>query len=382
MNVDIRTILMLAFFLGLYGGINFYFFFRARSVFPFPGGISIVLLGILILLVLAPIIVRVLESCHFEYAARIASLIGYIWMAFVFLFFFLHVSMELIRMIHWLLLPGAGNTQIQAGIFFIAACLAAGLVIHGYIEAQRIRVQNLTISANETLLPDGKLRIVQISDVHVGILNRNSRLTPILERVRAANPDILVSTGDLLDGELDNIMKDATRFASLPSKYGKFAILGNHEYYAGLDRSIEFTQAAGFTILRDDVVRVAGITVLGSDDITGRRFAETGKRKGFKKAQSAKRDGFVLLLKHQPHIDPSANFHLMLSGHTHGGQLYPFGLLVKIYFPHLYGLMEISPDKFLYISRGAGTWGPPVRIFAPPEITVIDLVGKKQPESG
>lgn len=377
MNVDIRTILMLAVFLGLYGGINFYFFSRARSAFHFPGGISIVLLGILILLVLTPIIVRVLEAYHFEYAARMASMIGYIWMAFIFLFFFLHVSMELIRLIHRLLVPAAGKTQIQAGIFFIAACLAIGLVIHGYIDAQCIRIRNLTISTNEPLLPDGKLRIVQISDVHVGILNRNSRLTPILESVRVTNPDILVSTGDLLDGELDNIMKDAARFAALPAKYGKFAILGNHEYYAGLDRSIEFTKAAGFTILRDDVVRVAGITILGSDDITGRRFAETGKREGLKKAQSEKHNGFVLLLKHQPHIDPSANFHLMLSGHTHGGQIYPFGLLVKIYFPHLHGLIEILPNKLLYISRGAGTWGPPVRIFAPPEITVIDLIGKK-----
>lgn len=378
MNVDIRTILFLAVFLGLYGGINCYFLFRAKSILHFSGIFQGLLLGLLILLILAPIIVRMLESWHFEYAARMASLIGYIWMAFVFLFFFLHISMELIRLIHGLLVPAAGKTQIQAEIFFIAACLSAGLVIYGYFDAQRIRIKNLQISINEPLLPDGKLRIVQISDVHVGILNRNSRLTPVLESVRVTNPDILVSTGDLLDGELDNIMNDAARFAALPAKYGKFAILGNHEYYAGLDRSIEFTRAAGFTILRDDVARVAEITIFGSDDITGRRFAETGKRENFKKAQSEKRDGFVLLLKHQPHIDPSANFHLMLSGHTHGGQLYPFGLLVKIYFPHLSGMVELAPNKRLYISRGAGTWGPPVRIFAPPEITVIDLIGKKQ----
>ena len=128
--------------------------------------------------------------------------------------------------------------------------------------------------------------------------------------------------------------------------------------------------------MRDDIAQAAGLTILGSDDITGRPFAETGKREGFKKALNEKRDGFVLLLKHQPHVDQNANFHLMLSGHTHGGQLFPFGFIVKIYFPHLYGLRELTPHKLLYVSRGAGTWGPPVRTFAPPEITVIDLINK------
>lgn len=370
--------MILAIFLALYGGINFYFFSRARNLFHFSGIVSGLLLAILLVLVLTPIIVRVLESCHFEYVARVASFIGYIWMAFVFLFFFLHISLELFRLIYGLLAGAAGKRQIQTVIFLAAACISAGLVIYGYIDAQRLRIKNLQISIDEPLFPDGRLRIVQISDVHVGIMIRNSRLTPILESIRQTNPDILVSTGDLLDGELDNIMKDAAHFASLPARYGKFAVLGNHEYYAGLDRSIEFTRAAGFKILRDDTVHTAGITILGADDITGRRFAQTGKREAFKKSLSEKRKSFTLLLKHQPHVDPNANFHLMLSGHTHGGQLYPFGLLVKIYFPHISGLVEISPNKRLYVSNGIGTWGPPVRIFAPPEITVIDLIGKKQ----
>jgi predicted MPP superfamily phosphohydrolase len=336
------------------------------------------ILILILLLIIAPVLVRVAESFHLEPLARTIACIGYIWMAFVFFFFFLSVSLELIRALHKLIDPSASVVMLKTASFWLSVILSFVLVVYGYIDAGRIRVKHLEIKTQQALPENGKLRIVQISDVHVGIIIRGGGLTPILEAVKQANPDILVSTGDLLDGELDNIMKDAAQFAAIQTKYGKFAVLGNHEYYAGLDRSLEFTKAAGFDLLRDDVRHAAGITIFGEDDITGRRSGNTGKRESFKKAMSQQHDGFVLLLKHQPHIQPGANFNLQLSGHTHGGQLFPFGLLVKIYFPKIYGLHNLDESKLMYISRGTGTWGPPVRVFAPPEITVIDLIGKKK----
>jgi len=371
-------ILFLLTFLCLYGGINFYFFFQARSILHFSGVLQGMLLCLLVLLIIAPILVRLAESFHLEQLARTVAYVGYVWMAFVFIFFFLSISFEAIRVVHKLIDPSTSVATLKALTFSLAAFLSLILVVYGYIDAQRIRVNHLEIMTQEVLPESGKLRIVQISDVHVGIILRKENLAPMLEHVRQANPDILVSTGDLLDGELDNIMQDAAQFNAIPTKYGKFAVLGNHEYYAGLRRCIEFTKAAGFDLLQDDVRLVAGITILGEDDITGRRSGQSGKRASFEKALTEKRDGFVLLLKHQPYIDKEANFNLQLSGHTHGGQLYPFGLITKLFFPKIYGLHELAQNKLLYVSRGAGTWGPPVRVFAPPEITVIDLIGKKQ----
>jgi hypothetical protein len=376
--MEIRMILFLLTFLCLYGGINFYFFFRARSVLHFSGALQALLLVLLIFLILAPVVVRTLESLHCEQAARFVACTGYVWMAFVFLFFFLSVSLELVRFLHKLIVPETGTMALKAVTFGLSVLLSTGLVVYGCIDAQRVRVKTLQIPTEQILPGEGKLRIVQISDVHVGIIIRNDRLTPILEKVREAKPDILVSTGDLLDGELDNIMTDAERFAAIPAPAGKFAVLGNHEYYAGVSRSIEFTEAAGFQILRDDVTQAAGLTIFGEDDITGRKPGATPKSAAFLKALAEKQNGFVLLLKHQPHIREKANFNLQLSGHTHGGQLFPFGFIVKLYFPRIYGLHTLAENKLLYISRGTGTWGPPVRIFAPPEITVIDLIGKKQ----
>lgn len=376
--MEIRMILFLLTFLCLYGGINFYFFFRARSVLHFSGALQALLLVLLIFLILAPVVVRTLESLHCEQAARFVACTGYVWMAFVFLFFFLSVSLELVRFLHKLIVPETGTMALKAVTFGLSVLLSTGLVVYGCIDAQRVRVRTLQIPTEQILPGEGKLRIVQISDVHVGIIIRNDRLTPILEKVREAKPDMLVSTGDLLDGELDNIMADAERFAAIETPAGKFAVLGNHEYYAGVSRSIEFTEAAGFQILRDDVTQAAGLTIFGEDDITGRKPGATPKSAAFLKALAEKQNGFVLLLKHQPHIREKANFNLQLSGHTHGGQLFPFGFIVKLYFPRIYGLHTLAENKLLYISRGTGTWGPPVRIFAPPEITVIDLIGKKQ----
>ncbi len=370
-------ILFLLTFLCLYSGINFYFFFRARGIFHFSGVLQGLLLCLLILLIIAPILVRIIESFHLEQLARTVAYIGYVWMAFVFLFFFLSISFELIRVVHKLIEPSTSIVTLKTITFGMATFLSFVLVVYGYIDAQKIRVKHLEIMTQQVLPESGKLRIAQISDVHVGIILRKKSLEPILERIREAHPDILVSTGDLLDGELDNIMQDAAQFDAIQPKYGKFAVLGNHEYYAGLKRSIEFTKAAGFEFLRDDVTQAAGIMIFGEDDITSRRSGRTEKGEAFQRALAEKREGFVLLLKHQPYINERAKFNLQLSGHTHGGQLFPFGLITKLYFPKNYGLHELAEGKLLYVSRGAGTWGPPVRIFAPPEITVIDLIGKK-----
>ena len=374
--MGLSMILFLLTFLTLYGGINFYFFFRAQSLFHLAGISQGVFFLFTTLMILAPILLRVFEALHWEQMARGLAYIGYVWMAFVFLFFFLSVSLELIRAIHKLFVPSAATRTLKALTFGVSVCAAAVLVAYGYVEAQTVRVKHLEIETDKSL-PEGKLRLVQISDVHVGMIIGEKRLGPILEKVSEAKPDLLVSTGDLLDGELDNIMHHARLFADLQPKYGKIAILGNHEYFAGLDRSLEFTRAAGFRLLRDDVVQVAGITIFGADDATGLRFGGSRRSTGFKEALAEKRDDFVLYLKHQPRVDRGAHFDLMLSGHTHGGQLWPFRFIVRLFFPRDYGLHRLDGTQWLYISRGTGTWGPPVRIFAPPEITVIDLVGKK-----
>jgi uncharacterized protein len=376
--MEAGMIIFLLTFLCLYGGINFYAFARARSIFHFSGIVQIILIVLLILLVLAPILIRIAESLHMEELAKTIAYIGYLWMAFVFLFFFLSVSLDIIRYLTMFFYPGAKNLPLNTIFGGVAVVLSFVLVVYGYWDAQRIRIKKLEIQTEHFLPNNGKIRIVQISDVHVGLIIRQERLQKLIDIVQQAKPDILVSTGDLLDGERDNVMAEAQRFVSINPPLGKYAIMGNHEYYAGIKNSLEFTSQAGFEVLRDEVRKVAGISIFGADDITGTRMGTAKDNRAFTELLSSGSDrGFVLLLRHQPFVKENENFNLQLSGHTHGGQLLPFRLITHLFFPKDYGYFELGQNKLLYVSRGTGTWGPPVRVFAPPEITVIDLIGKK-----
>jgi uncharacterized protein len=167
-------------------------------------------------------------------------------------------------------------------------------------------------------------------------------------------------------------------FEQIKPKFGKFAITGNHEYYAGIEKSLQFTRAAGFDVLLDEAREVAGINIVGIDDITGRRAGIVNENSRSTKTMPViSNDKFILLLKHQPYVNEADKFNLQLSGHTHGGQIFPFRLITGLFFKNNYGYYQLGQNRAIYVSRGAGTWGPPVRILAPPEITVIDLFGSK-----
>ena len=376
--MELGMIIFLLTFFCLYGGINFYAFARARSIFHFPGAVQLILIVLLVLLILAPVMVRLAENLHLEESAKAIAYIGYLWMAFVFLFFFLSISLDIIRYLAVFFYPGAKSIPLKTIFFGTAVFLSLVLVVYGFWDAQRIRIKMLEVQTEHVLANDGRIRIVQISDVHVGLIIRGERLHTLLDAVRQANPDILVSTGDLLDGELDNVMPEAEKFVPIRPAFGKYAIMGNHEYYAGIERSLAFTKKAGFEVLRDEVRQVAGISIFGADDITVARFGLRKDKHAFDEllASNSSRS-FVLLLKHQPFVNEKENFNLQLSGHTHGGQIFPFRFITHLIFPKDYGYFELGKNKLLYVSRGTGTWGPPARIFAPPEITIIDIIGKK-----
>ena len=246
----------------------------------------------------------------------------------------------------------------------------------GYYEARTIRTE--TVAIRSTKIPEeiGTLTIAQISDVHLGLIVRHKRLKRILNAVRRTNPDILVSTGDLVDGQIDNLTQLAELLQTVNPPYGKFAITGNHEFYAGLDQALHFVQTSGFTVLRGETYDVAGIiTVVGIDDPTGKRF---GLYRGVSESTLLSHNPdkkFVLLLKHMPTVSKEALglFDLQLSGHTHKGQIFPFNLITRLFFPHHTGLIPLSHGSQLYVSRGSGTWGPPIRFLSPPEVTIIKL---------
>ncbi|MDR3265769.1 MAG: metallophosphoesterase [Synergistaceae bacterium] len=237
-------------------------------------------------------------------------------------------------------------------------------VIYGFYEAWDVREVNFSVHSSKLPRNVESLRIVQISDIHLGGLYSIGHLRRVMEMVRAAKPDIFVVTGDLVDGNMASRGAEAALIADHGAKYGAFAIVGNHEYYNGLEQAVEFMERAGLTVLYDRMVDVAGIAIVGLDDLTTVWPAEV----------TSPRDSFVLLLRHRPHVIKTSRgkFDLQLSGHTHGGQLWPLGLLSQRVHGYVQGLSK-QGESYVYVSNGTGFWGPPMRLLTPPEVTVIDL---------
>jgi hypothetical protein len=261
--------------------------------------------------------------------------------------------------------------------FSVILILCIITTTYSYFEALHIRADHLVIKTPKIPKKLGRLRIAQISDVHLGIIVQRERLRRILDKVKEANPDILVSTGDLLDGQIADISGLAGMLREVSPRYGKFAVTGNHEFYVGLEHSLDFMKQAGFTVLCGEAVKIKGAVILvGVDDAALSR--RTPRESVPEEALLSKLpgNGFKILLKHRPvvHNDSIGRFDLQLSGHTHNGQILPFKIFSKLFYPHNSGFIDLGTGSFMYVNRGSGTWGPPMRFLAPPEVTVIDLV--------
>lgn len=377
-------ILFLLTFFFLYGGLHLYFFLRLRAAFSLPVGLQITVGPLLLLLLVSPLLVRMAERQGYEAATCIMAYTGYLWMGFIFLFFVVSVCLDLYRLAVFLN-ERIGHQDLShlfppARIIFLGPLVIAIILnVYGYYEAMSVRPEHLVIKTAKLPAQVEKFRIVQISDLHIGMIVRDGRLKRFLAAVEAAAPDVLVSTGDLVDGQLDNLYEALARLKNVPVKYGKFAVTGNHEFFAGVTRAVEFTEKAGFTVLRGEGVNVAGIVnIAGVDDpaVTGRGGGKQVREAEF--LSSLPPGVFTVLLKHQPVADPDAEekFDLQLSGHTHRGQIFPFNMVTKFVYYYHSGDFYLPDGARLHVSRGTGTWGPPVRLLAPPEITVIDLVRK------
>jgi len=285
-------------------------------------------------------------------------------------------------LLHYLARNLSGNllanlTLTPRGYVLLSISLSLIIMMYGYVEALNIRIETITIKTDKLPANVETIRIAQISDVHLGLIVGKSRLNRILEKVRIARPDILVSTGDLVDGLMDDPESLTTMLKNIPTRYGKFAIVGNHEFYAGLKRALAFTEKAGFTVLRGRGLTVKDtINIAGVDDPARGPYRSKHMVLEKEVLQKLPREKFTLFLKHQPVVSKASLglFDLQLSGHTHKGQIFPFSLMTRLFYRMHTGLSRLNNNSRLYVSRGSGTWGPPIRFLAPPEVSIIDLV--------
>lgn len=373
--------LFLLSFLVLYGGMHLYFVVKVRYAFNFGPWMFIPLVVFMLIMVFAPFIVRISEKADMEWLALPMAHAGYLWMGIIFLFFCCSFLLDLGRLVVYLVGLASGKNlssivsihTLQFGVALSCAVLIAG---YGYFEARNIGAEHVVIETEK--LPPGmeSLRIAQISDLHLGLIVREGLLGQVIEKVKEMNPHVLVATGDILDGQTDSLRGIAALIKEVEPRLGKFAVTGNHEFYAGIENFMAFADMTGFRVLRGEEFTITdAVTIAGVDDIAGKPYRLYKGVDEKELLSKVDRSRFVVLLKHRPIINEGALglFDLQLSGHTHNGQIFPFKYVTRLFFSYATGYYPLKREAHLYVSRGTGTWGPPIRFLSPPEVTLIEL---------
>lgn len=215
--------------------------------------------------------------------------------------------------------------------------------------------------------------IVQISDMHIGGLIDKEFVTKYVTIINSLQPDLIAITGDLCDAHIDSIKEAINELRHLKSRYGTYYVVGNHEYFHSIEPTIAYIKTLGIHVLENSSVRINDFYIAGVYDLFGYR-ANTHLPDIHKAMKDVPQDAPVLLLAHQPkYIDFLEGYSpaLILSGHTHGGQIWPFGYLVSLAQPYLKGLHPLGDNRHIYVNSGIGFWGPPMRLGSQAEITCI-----------
>jgi hypothetical protein len=265
----------------------------------------------------------------------------------------------------------------RAAVVALAATAAAAAGVRAALRPPAVRRVVVALARWPRAL-DG-FRIVQVSDVHIGPLLDRRFAAAVVTRVNALAPDLVAVTGDLVDGSVAALADEVAPFAGLAARHGVFFVTGNHDYYYGADDWIACVERLGMRVLRNEHVTIhagrAAFDLAGVDDRHARFFGP-GHGEDVPRALAGRDSArAVVLLAHDPGTFKEAaalGVDLQLSGHTHGGQIWPFGWLVRLAVPWVAGRHRRGASE-LYVSRGTGFWGPPMRVGAPAEITEVVL---------
>lgn len=331
------------------------------GAFAFAGG-AVGILG-----TLAPRLLRIRS-------VPAVTALGYPWLGLVFLATWVTVALEPVRIALWV--AGAGDWVPALSIAALGLVVALG--IGGRLAASRPIVRRVGVPIDGLDPALEGLRIAQVSDLHVGPGIGRDFVEGIARRVEALRPDLVALTGDLVDGPVEELADALAPLLALRPPLGCWFVIGNHELYAGAEAWCAHLASLGVHVLRNrhEVVEHRGgrLVVAGVDDPFGLPGPDVeGALAG------ADRSLPVLLLAHQPvtvEDAARAGVALQISGHTHGGQIFPFGYAVRAAQPYLAGLVRHGPT-WLYVHQGTGTWGPRMRVGTLGEIALLELVGSR-----
>lgn len=378
------------------GGMHYYLWARLvrDTGLPEPWRrVATVLLGVAAVTIPAAMIVSRLTG---NALARVLPWVAFVWLGVAFLLFAVLLAVDLLRyaatgaaqLRDWLASAEDPPPDPERRRFVARAAAGATLAVVATAAGAGVRraAGPAEIAEVQVRLPrlpralDG-LTIVQITDLHVGPTIRHREVDRVVEQANALRPDVVAITGDLVDGTVRELGSIVEGLGRLRSRYGVHFVTGNHEYYSAVDGWMDFLPRLGIRVLRNERVEIgdagASLDLAGVDDWHAGRYSRGHGYDLDQALHGRDPERALVVLAHQP-LGTEAGLRggmgLQLSGHTHGGQIFPFNFAVRAAFRYVKGLYPLEGGAGIYVSRGTGYWGPPMRIGVPPEIARITLV--------
>jgi uncharacterized protein len=385
-----RFVVFIAVALALLGGIHYYLWLRLARDPQWPAPWSKVLGWFFAAAAVGMPAAAILSRGRTHtLLGQIAIWPSYIWLGVMFLLFTAVLAVDVGRLVVMIArrITGNGSVDAERRTFIariiataVAAVVSGASVVAvrsalGPVDIRRVRVRLARLPRAQN-----GLTIAQITDLHVGPTIGRDIVEDVVKRTNDLSPDIIAITGDLVDGSVDALREAVAPLANLRARHGVFFVTGNHEYFSGADAWLNELARLGIRVLGNERVSIgeggAGFDLAGIEDRTAQRYGGLSPEAALARAldgRDPKRE--LVLLAHQPRSMIEAapfGIGLQLSGHTHGGQIWPFGYLVRLQQRFWPGLHRHG-DAQIYVSRGTGYWGPPMRLAEPGEITHLTL---------
>ncbi len=353
----------------------FYVYSRINPCIPSQTG-RIIFAWAYWFLALLSVVSPVLERIGYHPLTSIVSAIGSTWLAVLLYAFLLVLAVDLVRLANhfWHFIPQSFTpARVLAG----GASLLFILIVSGLLNATFPRVNRFDVAINKEIPNKKELRIALVSDIHLGFIIGNRHASRMVDKINAEQPDIVIFAGDLVDHNPKPVVEEnmGENFRRLQAPLGVYAVTGNHEYIGNADEIVNYLSQFGIRFLRDTLIEAGGIQLAGRDDKQKTFFGNIPRKTLDQILHNVRPDEPLILIDHQPTDCDTAEkmgVDLMLSGHTHYGQLFPFKPLTEMIY-NVKSDLSIRGNTHYYISPGYGTWGPPVRLGNRPEIAVITL---------
>ena len=351
-----------------YLGGNIYIFVRALQALALQS-VAVKIIFSLLFWVAALALFAWFASRELALPAAVAKgffTVGSVWLVFTLYM----VLMLLVGDIARLFIP-----QFKAA-FLCALGLTTALLAYGYINYRNPKVYRLDITLDKPI-EGGQMKIMAISDVHLGEGTGKRQMQKYAELINAQNPDIILIAGDLIDNSVTPLYREQMQeeLSMLKAPMGIYSVAGNHEYISGIDKSAQFLTETPVTLLRDTILTLPnGVQIIGRDDRSNRRRRELEDMMAEANAERP-----IIVMDHQPynlHKSDSLKVDLHLSGHTHRGQVWPASLLTDKMYEQSYGYRKWSYSH-IFVSCGLSLWGPPFRIGTNSDMAVINLKGSE-----